>query len=157
MSLVRNFWCKQENGWKYINIGLISKLEIIKIDNLIDVHVKINDVWVHPSSATDTHFVFDFEVLRKSWFECLGNTSNECDLIALETACMEAQLKALNHYATTPTKELRKCLFTQDLTVYITPEWRPKTKDHADKLEVLETYYMSDVHKKTYGSETATL
>ena len=70
---------------------------------------------------------------------------------------MEAQLKALNHYATTPTKELRKCLFTQDLTVYITPEWRPKTKDHADKLEVLETYYMSDVHKKTYGSETATL
>ena len=149
----RSFWIKRENDWKYINICLLTKWEIVRVPNLVNIFVNINDVVVYPSSKTDTHFIFDFAVLREKWFGFLGNTSFECDCIALEDACMDNQLKALNHYSSTSNSILRQCLFTQDLVIYITPDWKPRTTNHPEKLEVIETYIISDIHKTTYGDQ----
>lgn len=143
---------KAENDWKYINMGLINRWEIRRVPDLKTVQVKINDITIEPSSTTDTHIIYDFGKLRKQWFELIGNTPAECNLIALEDACFYAQLKALNHYSKHPNKEeLRECVFTPELTIFIKPVW-----DYSPKpptiIEIDEYYVTSDIHKETYKS-----
>ena len=148
----RKMYIKAENSWKYINLGLLTKWEVERVPNLVDVRLMINDVVVKASSKTDTHVIFDFAVLRNKWFELLGNTSEECRLIALEDACMYAQLKAIEHYTKTPKEILRGSIFAdgQELTIYIVPLWKSRVDKVPNKLAMDEYYVVSDVHKDTY-------
>jgi hypothetical protein len=145
-------YVKQENNWKYIFIKLIRKWEIKRLPDLVDVKIKINNIMVKPSSKTDTHFIFDFPKLREKWFNLIGNTPAECDLIALEDACMYNQLVAINHYKFLPKDLLQGTLFADgEFTIVYEPEWKNRTKPSANKLEVIETYCVSDIHKTTYN------
>jgi len=148
----RTIFIKEQNAWKYINVSLIRKWKILRTTNLIDLTVKINDVIVKPSEKTDTHFIFNFPELRARWFDLLGVTSAECDLLALEEACMFGQLAALSHYAQVPKQDMKGSLFTQDLTIIFVPEWKSRTRQHASMLECEEEYFISDIHNQTYSS-----
>lgn len=147
----RNVSIKEENQWKYINVGLVTRWDIKRHDSLDSVTVSINDVVIEPSSITDTHFVYDFEVLRKQWFELLGNTTRECDLIAVEDACYYSQLQALNHYGKTSRNEdLRRSIFTADLTIFMRPVWLKHAQTRPSIIDAVEHYLTSDVHAETY-------
>ena len=147
----RAAFSKRENDWKYINVGLINRWEIQRTPALASVEVKINDVVIKPSSITDSHFIYDFEVLRKQWYDLVGNDKEECNLIALEDACFYAQLQAINHYGKyTTQEELRKSVFTADLVIYIRPSW-VRGQVPQDRVEIDEYYLTSDVHEETYN------
>ena len=146
----RSTFVRLDTNWKYVNVGMVCNWKVLKVPNLVKIAVKINEVLVYPSEVTDDHFIFDFGSLRKSWFEMLGNTSRECDLLALEDACMYAQLTALHHYSQSPKDVLRGSIFTEDMSIFFVPEWKPRTKDHPNKLEIVEEHVVSDIHKQTY-------
>lgn len=148
---IRTFWCKQENSWKYINIACVCKWTIKRVANLVGITVLINKTPVRCSSKTDQEFVFDFGLLREKWFDSPGTTPYECALVVLEDACMCAQLKALHHFAQAPRELLEHSIFTEQLEIYIIPEWKPRTSGHPDKLEIDEEYIVSDIHKNTYN------
>lgn len=147
---VRTTYAKKENEWKYVNTSLVRKWQVKREANLINLGIKINNVLIRPSSKTETHFVFDFGALRKKWFELLGETSYECDLMALEDACMYAQLSAITHFSKTPKELLRTSLFTDGMTIVFVPEWKARTTNNPTRLEVQETFCISDIHKQTY-------
>ena len=144
----RNVNIKQENDWKYINVGLVHRWEFPRKAN-VTYTVTINNIKIDPSSTTDDLFIYDFAELRKQWFDMLGNTSRECDLLALEDACYYSQLQALNHYAKNTSNEtLRKCIFTNELTIFVKPQWSNDVKEK--RIEFNEFYVPSDVHVDTY-------
>lgn len=144
----RAYWVKAENDWKYINIAMVARWEVVRISNLVNIEIKINDITIKPSSKTDTHFIFDFAKLRSDWFDLMGNTPVECDLLALENACFEAQMKGYTHYSSTDKKILRGCLFTPELIIYFVPQWKPRTQNHPHRLEMTEHYIVSNIHKE---------
>jgi hypothetical protein len=146
----RSTWIRKENNWKYNNVSMVQKWKVLKVSNLVQMAVKINDIMVYPSNITDNHFEFDFSDLRKKWFELLGETTRECDLLALEDACMYAQLQSLHFYAKTPKQILQSSIFTDGMTILFVPEWKPRTNNNPTKLEILEDYIVSDVHKDVY-------
>ena len=144
----RTTYVKLENKWKYIHQAMVKKWTIpSKSQNLASLTLNINGVEVRPSKVTDSSFVFDWKALRSKWFDLLGMTSNECDLMALEDACEYAQLEGMNHYTLTPVEEIRGCLFTPSLTIVFNPVFKPG-KEMTIRLEVTEEYLISDVHKK---------
>jgi hypothetical protein len=150
----RTIWVKAENYFKYVNIALIRKWKIERnIPNVIDVQISINRVLIKPSEKTDQHFIFDFPTLRSRWFDLLGNTTTECDLLALEDLCMLKQLEAIGHYAQVPKEMLRGSLFTNELEIVFVPIMKERTRGipKNTKLEVIEEYFISDIHKKTYS------
>ena len=146
----RRTWVKYENSWKYINVCMIRDWKIKRVPNLTDLQVSINGVSIKPSSKNDQYFVFNFPTLRAKWFELLGQTSIECDLIALEDACMYNQLAAIGQYSQVPKASMKGSLFTNELNIVFQPVWKTRSKQHASKLEVIEEYYISDVHRNTY-------
>ncbi len=152
-TLERITYAKLENLWKHINVGLIKQWKVERLPNLINIFVIVNGVRVYPSSKTDQYFIFNFPTLREKWFDLLGNTTAECDLMALEDACMYAQLQAIEHYKKTPKEVMKGCLFTQDLTINWMPEWKSRTKnDNVNKIMIVEQYIISDIHRDTYSS-----
>jgi hypothetical protein len=150
---IRTFWCKQENSWKYINVACVCKWTIKRVANLVGITVLINKTPVRCSSKSDQEFVFDFSTLREKWFDSPGTTPYECALVVLEDACMCAQLKALHHFSQAPRELLERSIFTEQLEIFIIPEWKPRTTGHPDKLEIDEEYIVSDIHKNTYKDE----
>jgi hypothetical protein len=145
-------YAKQENNWKYINVSLIKKWKIKRVPNLTDITVLINCVKIKCSSKNDDYFIFDFPKLRADWFELMGESERECDLIALEEACMYNQLCAINHFSQVPKELMKGTLFTDQLMIFIIPQWKERThpSQHANKLEIEEIYFVSDIHKETY-------
>jgi len=150
----RTIWIKAENLFRYINVSLIRRWKVLRsIPSIIDVTVHINGVAVKPSEKTDKYWIFDFPTLRSRWFDLLGNTSSECDLLALEELCMYKQLVAIGHYGQVPKELLKGALFTDDLTIVFIPQLKERAKQlpSSTKLEVIEEYFISDVHKSTYS------
>lgn len=147
----RRTWVKLENSWKYINICMIRDWKVKRVPNLIDLTVSINDVMIKPSSKTDQYFVFHFPTLRAKWFELLGQTPAECDMIALEDACMYNQLVSIGQYSKVPKASMKGSLFTSELTIFFAPVWKTRSRQLASKLEVIEEYFISDVHRERYS------
>ncbi len=144
----RTTYVKLENGWKYIHQAMVRKWTVHKLPSISKCTININGVEVRPGKETDAAWIFTFPLLRKKWFDYLGLTSNECDLLALEDACMAAQLQGMNHYQETPLDEIRGCLFTPPLTIVFMPQLKKGAKDVPTRIEITEQYIVSDVHKK---------
>lgn len=145
----RTTYVKLENKWKYIHQALVKKWVINKKDNAIaNLVVNINGIDVRPSKVTDTEIIFNFKTLRAKWLELLGQTPTECDLMALEDECEVAQLQAMSHYDETPLDVIRGCLFTPSFTIHFLPEYTKKGKDVQPRIEVQETYIISDAQKQ---------
>lgn len=152
-TLERITYAKLENLWKHINVGLIKQWKVERVPNLVDIYVIINGVKVKPSSKTEQHFIFNFPILREKWLDLMGNTTAECDLMALEDACMYAQLQALEHYKKVPKEVMRGSIFTKDLNINWIPLWKSRTKnDEITKIMITEQYIISDIHRDTYSS-----
>lgn len=153
-TALRTTYVKAQNEWKYINIAVIINWKVKRVPNLTALLVKINDVLVKPSNTTDEYFEFDLPTMREQWFNLIGDTPRECDLLALEDACMFNHLKAIQSYTTAPKDVLSGTMFTDDLTIIFVPVWKPRIPANqlADKLEIHETYVISDVHKQTYST-----
>jgi hypothetical protein len=150
----RTSYVKAENRYKYINKSLVRRWEIDRKVNpsLHKCYISINGVKLKPSFEDDTKFVFDFPQLRNKWFELIGNTSREVQLLSLEDACMYSQLKALEHFATVKKEEFRGNLFpNEDLVIYFEPVLN--RNQYPKHIEINETYVISDIHFEKYGDD----
>ena len=150
----RTSYVKAENRYKYINKSLVRKWVIDRKTNpsLHKLYLSINGVKLKPSLEDDTKFVFDFPEMRNKWFELLGNTPRENQLLALEDACMFSQLKAVEHFSTVSKQEFRGNLFpNEDLVIYFEPILN--RNQYPKHIEFEETYVISDVHFETYGKD----
>ena len=143
----RTTYVKLENGWKYIHQAMVRKWSVLKDPSISKCTIQINGVDVRPSKETDKEWIFTFPLLRKKWFDLLGCTSNECDLLSLEDACMSAQLQGMNHYQSSPLESIRGCLFTPQLTIVFMPQLKKGAKEIPKRIEIVEQYLISDIHK----------
>ena len=147
----RQIYIRAENQGKYTNLALVRKWSVPKLPNMIGVTICVNNVNVHmrPSKETPTAYEFDFRVLRPKWADLLGMTPGECDLVALEELLTVNQLTAMQHYKLVSLKKLRGAVFTKDLDLVFHFDYKPRTVVPA-RVEVVEEYYVSDIHKQTY-------
>ena len=152
-------YVKAENDWKYINIALVKQWKVKRTAALDSVQLKINDILVDPTTTTDEFYEYDLGLMRKEWFELLGYSERECDLLALERAFHESSIKAIPHFSETPSETLRQCIFTQELTIFFLPTFKRSkrsgkvaTGEEAKMITIVEQCCVSDVHLKTYST-----
>jgi len=153
----RSIYIRAENKWKYTNLALVSMWQIPKsqVVNAQKMRININGVLIKPSSETPTHYIYDFAKLRAKWMDLLGMTEGECDLVALEEALTYNQLSAMKHYTLTRT-QLRGAVFSQELDICWAIEWKPRAPI-PKQFEVIEDYYISDIHKTTPSAVSAVM
>jgi len=152
---IRTNFVKRDANYRYLAQALISKWKIPRYPSIDKLLIYINNVEVRPSSTTDTHFIFDWKKLRNKWFDLLGMTPNECDLMALEDALEAAQLTCFEHYSNTPLEDIRGCLFTPQLHILFKPVWK-RGKPLVTEIEIEETYVLSDVRREQASQTEAT-
>lgn len=144
---VRKIYIRKENNWKYINISFFLEWRIRRQPNMIGCKVIFNGIEVKCTNKTDTYYEYNFKKIREKWFDCLGMTELECQLIALEDICMVGQLESKKDF-TIPIDLAKGCIYSKNLMIYILPEWKARTTDHSTILEVEEEYVVSDIHKQ---------
>ena len=148
----RGAYIKYENEWKYIYMSCVHKWCVKRIPEIQNIDLYINGVMIKPSSTTAEHFIYDFGVLRKKWFDLLGSTPAENDLLAVEDLCMYNQLRAVEHYNKAPKELLNSSMFVKDVEIFFKPQFKSSLKQHQIPLhlEIDEYYLVSDIHKTTY-------
>ena len=147
----RHIYIRAENKWKHTNLALVRGWKVIKMPNMIGATLSIDGVQVKPTKETNTTFDFDFRQLRAKWVDLLGMTPAECDMIALEETITLNQLTAMQHYKMVTLPKLRGAIFTQNLDIIFAFEYKQRTNAFP-KVEVIEEYYISDIHKQTYAT-----
>jgi hypothetical protein len=149
----RGAYIKYENAFKYIYVSCVHKWCIKRTPEIQNIALYINNVMIKPSSTTKDHFIYDFGVLRKKWFDLLGNTPAENDLLAVEDLCMYNQLRAVEHYELAPKDLLFSSIFVKDIEIFFVPQFKSTVKPNQipAHIEMEEYYLVSDIHKKTYN------
>jgi hypothetical protein len=149
MSLdVRKYKSYEYEGFVYKNTCLLKSIKIKRSRELRKVSIVINSVELQPSHTTETHFIFDFKVIREKCRNSEGETPEENDLIALEQALVYNQLVAIRYYTIVPVENFKNSVFTSALQIGFKPTFyvakthrNENTKDRF--VEVEEEVYKS--------------
>jgi hypothetical protein len=134
---VRPFKVFKKEEFAYKHTSCIASIKVKKNKNIKECIIAINGTPLQPSSTDKEFWIFDFEQIRNTIREYLGETQYENDCLRLESTLTFNQLKCIQHY-TIHKNTLKNIVFTSGIIFQFIPS------TPVDLLECEEIVYISD-------------